>query len=174
MENIELKDLFTLANAACGLFLIILPFSSFSADIFPIDVGLALILLAVVFDFLDGKIARSSRGGHNLFGRELDSLADAVSFGIAPLVYIAWKNPGIFSVAFGIGFAALFFYLFCAIVRLAQYNIQSERSAYYGLPMPPAAVLATGAQLIAPQFVWLALIALGFAMVSRIRFEKIF
>jgi CDP-diacylglycerol--serine O-phosphatidyltransferase len=165
VENIELKDLFTLANAACGFLVILLPVAGFQFQLVSLDVGVVLIVLAVLFDFLDGRIARSSPGGHNVFGREIDSLADAVSFGVAPLAYIAWKNPGVFSVALGLGFAALFFYLFCALVRLAQYNIQQERSIYYGLPTPPAALLAIAAQFVVPQFVWLILIALVFLMV---------
>ena len=96
-----------------------------------------LIVLAAVFDMLDGRIARFTATG-SAFGEELDSLVDAVSFGMAPalIVYFAFlKNGGEWS------WIVSFLYLVAAIFRLARFNIEqagTAKSAFHGLPSPSA------------------------------------
>ncbi|HET7231724.1 MAG TPA: CDP-diacylglycerol--serine O-phosphatidyltransferase [Longimicrobium sp.] len=96
-----------------------------------------LIVLAAVFDMLDGRIARFTATG-SAFGEELDSLVDAVSFGMAPalIIYFTFlKNGGEWS------WLISFLYLTGAIFRLARFNIEqagTAKTAFHGLPSPSA------------------------------------
>jgi len=106
-----------------------------------------LIILSVLCDGMDGKMARWSYS-ESPFGLELDSLADLVSFGVAPAVllqkaaFCGWGMAGIF---------LAFLYLFCGAYRLARFNViqAGDRSkGYIGLPIPVAAFT------IASFFIW--------------------
>jgi len=137
---------------------------------------------AVVLDMLDGRIARMTKTT-SAFGLELDSLADIISFGVAPAVLaFAWG----LSERGRVGWAAGFLYVTAAAVRLARFNIQSsvpqlDKRYFVGMPSPPAAgvVAATvfawpyplvdKAQAIAAMLVVLVPAAL---MVSTIRFRS--
>lgn len=96
------------------------------------------ILLASVFDGLDGRVARMT-GGTSMFGEEYDSLSDAISFGVAPAVLMfSWSlhTLGRF------GWTACFLFLACGVLRLARFNVQKsgvERNFFQGLPIPIAA-----------------------------------
>lgn len=98
-----------------------------------------LIVLAAVFDMLDGRIARFTATG-SAFGEELDSLVDCVSFGVAPalIVYFTFlKNGGEWS------WVLSFLYLTGAVFRLARFNIEqagTAKTAFHGLPSPSAGV----------------------------------
>lgn len=107
------------------------------------------ILAAVLFDSLDGRMARLT-GKESSFGREFDSLADVVSFGMAPalLVFFFLLNPGQeFPLVRTLGGIVGFFYLLCAAVRLARFNVLAESQGksddvptdFLGLPVPAAA-----------------------------------
>ncbi|HEB76031.1 MAG TPA: CDP-diacylglycerol--serine O-phosphatidyltransferase [Nitrospirae bacterium] len=98
------------------------------------------ILIATVFDGLDGWVARLTNSTTR-FGVELDSLSDLVAFGVAPavLVYTWSLNP------FGrVGAAAAFLFVACGALRLARYNIQmdsTEKLSFTGMPIPAAAII---------------------------------
>ncbi len=113
-----------------------------------------VIFFGMLFDVLDGKVARAM-GAASAFGRELDSLADITSFGIAPAIIVntislavmpatyAWWTQVI---TFGLIFAI------CAVLRLARYNIQSgtaDKNIFSGLPSPAAAGCVVSAVLLA-------------------------
>lgn len=101
-----------------------------------------LIFVASIFDSLDGAVARALNVESEL-GMQLDSLADAVSYGIAPgiLAYSAYfyKLPSFY----GLGIGALLSVLFpiCAIYRLARFNCQDSGSGFKGLPSPAAGII---------------------------------
>jgi CDP-diacylglycerol---serine O-phosphatidyltransferase len=101
-----------------------------------------LIVFAAIFDTIDGRVARATQTGSR-FGEELDSLVDAISFGVAPalIVYHMFLNDGTW------GWIAAFFYVSCAVVRLARFNVEQAghaKVAFHGLPSPSAGVtLAT-------------------------------
>ena len=142
--------LLTLGNGVCGFAAI-----ANASKIGSIDVGTGidpffaasgwLILAAMVFDMLDGYVARLSRSASK-FGGELDSLCDAISFGVAPAFLLLRLGPGwqpqpIFHQALA-GIASL--YLVCAVLRLARFNIEnnlesSGHKRFRGLPSPAAA-----------------------------------
>jgi CDP-diacylglycerol--serine O-phosphatidyltransferase len=156
------------------------------------------IAAAVVLDGLDGRIARMTNTT-SAFGREMDSLADVISFGLAPAVLaFAWGvqfiEPMIGLKArgqiFNAGYFIAFLFLLCGACRLARFNVQvnpipknpgrPDRKYFVGLPIPAAAAMvsavvwASDAQPIAwwPLCVlWLGLLALlGFLMVSTWRY----
>ncbi len=161
--------------------------------------GAAQAIVAAVFlDGLDGRIARMTNTTSD-FGREMDSLADVISFGIAPAVLaFAWGVQFVDlslvrsgrTQLFDTGYFVAFLFLLCGAARLARFNIQKnpipknpghpDRKYFVGLPIPAAAgmvaavVYAFGAVPIAwwpLSVVWLALLALlSFLMVSTWRY----
>lgn len=151
IRGFHLADFFTLANAGCGvaaLFLAILFVESHSVGHFL--AAAALGPLAFIFDMLDGRIARA-RHTHSAFGRELDSLADVISFGVAPaaLAFVAGMRGGWDTIA-------LMYFVCCGVSRLARYNVTAEtlsaggdKVAYFeGTPIPTS-VLLTGVLALA-------------------------
>ena len=153
---------------------------------------------AVVLDGLDGRIARMTNTTSD-FGREMDSLADVISFGLAPAVLaFAWGvqfiDPslahGIRDQIFNAGYFIAFLFLMCGAARLARFNIQKnpvpknpgrpDRKYFVGLPIPAAAALVAAVvysydsePLVwwPASVVWLALLLLlGFLMVSTWRY----
>ena len=93
-----------------------------------------LICFAVFFDVMDGRVARSL-GGSSVFGEELDSLADAISFGVAPafLIYAAYigMEGGVW------GAVASSFFALCGVLRLARFNVMHVPAGpFQGLPIP--------------------------------------
>ncbi len=167
------KDFFSLASAGLGLLAIFVAIGIVNANAawLPVDLAATAILIAAAFDYLDGKIARAEKEA-NPFGRELDSLCDAVAFGVAPIVYVAWYAPAIASQFWGVGLASLFFYGLAAIVRLAWFNVQEDRTHYYGLIVPVAAVLVLLSVWLLAANAWIALFVIGALMLSRFKWRK--
>lgn len=105
------------------------------------------ILVAAIFDGLDGKVARLT-GTSSKFGVELDSLADVISFGVAPgvLLYLWALRP------FGkLGWLAAFLYVICGALRLARFNVQVstvESRRFIGIPIPAAACIVATCVLL--------------------------
>jgi len=138
------------------------------------------ILIATVFDGLDGWVARLTNSTTR-FGVELDSLSDLVAFGVAPavLVYTWSLNP------FGrVGAAAAFLFVACGALRLARYNIQmgsTEKLSFTGMPIPAAAVTIATVVIFhhsisedIPQksiLVLLLTVMLAILMISTLRFH---
>ncbi|RME68056.1 MAG: CDP-diacylglycerol--serine O-phosphatidyltransferase, partial [Verrucomicrobia bacterium] len=89
------------------------------------------IIAAVVFDSLDGRLARLG-GRESLFGREFDSIADVVSFGVAPalLVFFLILSPELSAYFRPIGWFIGFIYLLCAAVRLSRFNVITHPLIY--------------------------------------------
>ena len=144
IRGFHLADLFTLANASCGMASV---FASMTYLVSP-SIGLfilavALIPLALVFDTLDGRVARW-RHAHSTLGRELDSLADVLSFGVAPaaLAFAAGMRGGW-------DWVALIYFVGCGVSRLARYNVTAEALSaggdkvkyFEGTPIPSSIVL---------------------------------
>lgn len=119
-----------------------------------IKTALAFILLACIFDLLDGRVARWG-GAESPFGREFDSLADLISFGVAPafLVHrIVLKD--VFSNHPEVGWFIASIYLICGALRLARYNCLTALSGtgggkeFVGFPIPAAAALVASLTLL--------------------------
>jgi CDP-diacylglycerol--serine O-phosphatidyltransferase len=144
IRGFHLADFFTLANAACGMaaiFLAMIYVERRDAGSFYWSAAMAP--AALIFDVLDGRIARWRRE-HSALGRELDSLADVISFGVAPaaLAYAAGLQGGF-------DLVALIYFVCCGVSRLARYNVTTEdlsagsgKVAYFeGTPIPTTVLL---------------------------------
>ena len=146
LRGFHLADFFTLGNAACGVGAVFFAMLYMSTQLaFHFYAAAALAPAAFIFDVLDGRIARA-RHQHSALGRELDSLSDVISFGVAPaaLGFAAGMQGGW-------DVAALIFFVCCGVSRLARYNVTAEtlaagsdKVAYFeGTPIPTS-VLLTG------------------------------
>ena len=124
IRNFHLADFFTIANGFCGVAALFQAMRFLARDDrWRLDVAAALVLLALVFDVLDGRIARW-RHHASPMGRELDSLADVISFGVAPA-----------GIAFAAGLRSaldqiiLMYFVGCGLSRLARFNVTAETLA---------------------------------------------
>jgi CDP-diacylglycerol--serine O-phosphatidyltransferase len=144
IRGFHLADVFTLANAACGVAGVLMAMR-FVATRDPVDllIAAAFAPAALLFDVLDGRVARWRQTASAL-GRELDSLADVISFGVAPA-----------ALAFACGMTGawdglvLTYFVCCGVSRLARYNVTAEslsgdsgKVAYFeGTPIPTSVLL---------------------------------
>jgi CDP-diacylglycerol--serine O-phosphatidyltransferase len=149
-KNIPHKGIFLLPN----LFTTAALFSGFYAIIAAVndkfEIAAIAIFIAMVLDGLDGRVARLTNT-QSEFGAQYDSLADLVSFGLAPsLIVYLWALVHMKEVAISwgkLGWMAAFIYVACAALRLARFNVQHEEvdSRYFiGLPSPASAALMVG------------------------------
>lgn len=159
-------------------------FSGFAAILlisnYKIEIAAWLILLAVICDSLDGNVARALKNT-NVFGRELDSLADIVSFVVAPAFLVCKSWPAQFQVW---TLLVAFFYLWAGTYRLARFNVKPPVKTHFeGLPTPAAAVIVAMAAIAYQKNEWagilshmidrgILMIACGFLMMSRIPYPK--
>lgn len=133
---VVLPNGFTLANLFLGVFAIV------TASRGDFNTAGVYIVLGGIADALDGRIARATRTGSR-FGEELDSLVDAITFGLAPalIMYFAVLNRE------GWDWVLVFLYAACAVIRLARFNVEQAGRAkryFHGLPSPAAGMtLAT-------------------------------
>jgi len=143
IRNFHLSDFFTIANGFCGVAALFQAMRFLaSGERWRLDVAAALVLVALIFDVLDGRIARW-RHHASPMGRELDSLADVISFGVAPA-----------GIAFAAGLRSpldqviLMYFVGCGLSRLARYNVTAEALAtetgkvrhFEGTPIPTSIV----------------------------------
>jgi CDP-diacylglycerol--serine O-phosphatidyltransferase len=143
LRGYQVADLFTLGNAAAGTGAILATMSYLiTAEPGRIYLAVFLIVTALVLDVGDGVVARR-RHEHSIFGRELDSLADVVSFGVAPAV-LAYS----LGMRGAIDVVILIYFVACGISRLARYNITAaqleERGKvkyFEGTPIPSSLLL---------------------------------
>jgi CDP-diacylglycerol--serine O-phosphatidyltransferase len=144
IREFHLADWFTLANAFCGVGAIFAVMTFLQTnDLRHVYFACWLIPAALVFDVLDGRVARWRQASSEL-GRELDSLADVISFGVAPA-----------AIAYGCGMQGLYdrivlvFFVVCGVSRLARYNITAEKNSdgggkvkfFEGTPIPTSLLL---------------------------------
>ncbi len=165
-----IPNMLTLANLLCGCIatLLTLRFADLKA-------AFIFVIAAAVFDFLDGFSARLLRSYSEL-GKQLDSLSDMVSFGVAPAavlysIYQSADGPGAW------GLCAFFLAAFSAL-RLAKFNIdETQRDEFEGLPTPASALFvvsagylyAEGLFEVAPFWVLVVTVVLSFLLISPIR-----
>jgi len=144
IREFRLADWFTLANAVCGTGAMFSTLTYLeSLDVRHVYFACWLIVAALIFDILDGRIARW-RQKTSMMGRELDSLADVISFGVAPAV-----------IGYGCGMQGLYdriiltYFVACGVSRLARYNITADALSddegkvkyFEGTPIPTSLAL---------------------------------
>ncbi len=163
---LKFADVFTLTNVIFGIISILFAVKGWYAT------ASILLILAVVSDYLDGKIAKAM-GQQNDFGRELDSLADTVSFGVAPAIF------GFTLIQTPLAIISFTVFLFCGILRLARYNIMDLRGEFQGMPITlngiiiPLAYFARNLLHIEIRFFPYIYLVLGILMVSSFRIKKL-
>jgi CDP-diacylglycerol--serine O-phosphatidyltransferase len=195
IREFQLADWFTLANAVCGTGALFSMLTYLQTDdISHVYFACGMVVFALVFDVLDGRIARW-RKKSSVLGRELDSLADVISFGVAPAV-----------IAYGCGMQGLYdrivltYFVACGVSRLARYNVTAEALSgegdkvryFEGTPIPTSLLLVmmlfwAATQGALRESLWfghmmfagftlhplvLLFAVSGSLMVSRIRFPK--
>lgn len=146
-----LPNLMTAGNLACGFSAVVTIFAGMqdvSGGTKDFHLAIFLILGACFFDALDGRLARM-KGQESMFGREFDSLADIVSFGIAPALLV--MDIVLKSFDNRLGWTVAFIYLLCGAMRLARFNCLAQAVAeaksevksrdFVGFPIPAAAGL---------------------------------
>lgn len=170
-----LPSLFTLGNMFCGYACIVYAMRG------EYETAAPFIGFAIVLDVLDGRIARLT-GASSDFGVEFDSLADVISFGVAPAVLsFAWG----LSTLGRLGWAAGFLFVSAAAMRLARFNIQTgsggDKRYFVGMPSPAAAAVPASTVFAYPYGLYdyrealpaLAMVLLpAILMVSTIRFRS--
>jgi len=196
IREFHLADWFTLANAVCGtgaLFSMLTYLQT--TDVRHVYFACGMVFAALVFDVLDGRIARWRRKT-SAMGRELDSLADVISFGVAPAV-----------IGYGCGMQGFYdriilaYFVACGVSRLARYNITTEALSdggdkvkyFEGTPIPTSLLLVllmivAASQGALGESLWFGQVVIagftlhpmvllfavsGSLMVSRIRFPKL-
>ena len=169
-----LPNLFTTAALFCGFYAIV---SGMHGNFGHAAVA---ILLAMLLDGMDGRVARMTNT-QSAFGEQYDSLADMVSFGVAPaLVMFSWALHDLGRW----GWAAAFIYTACAALRLARFNTQIgvvDKKYFVGLASPPAAAIVAATVWtwsdVHPEGVWAAAVAVltafvGLLMVSSFHYTS--
>ncbi len=168
-----LPSLFTIGNLFCGYACVAYAMRG------DLETAAPLIGFAVVLDMLDGRIARLT-GSTSAFGREFDSLADVVSFGMAPaLLAFRWGLEPLGR----LGWAAGFVFVSAGAIRLARFNIQAttDKRYFVGLPIPAAAAVPAATVYLLPDGLQaytsavpalLLMLVPALLMVSTIRFRS--
>ena len=144
IREFHLADWFTLANAVCGMGALFSMMTFLETDnVKHIYIAGGLVLAALFFDVVDGRVARWRQKTSSL-GRELDSLADVISFGVAPAI-----------MAYGCGMQGFYdrivlaYFVACGVSRLARYNVTAEAMSeggdkvkyFEGTPIPTSVLL---------------------------------
>jgi len=169
LRDFQMADWFTLANAFCGTGAIFAAMRFLQEGVVrDLLVGMALIPLAFIFDALDGRVARWRKSASTL-GRELDSLADVISFGVAPaaLAYACGLQGGW-------DWVVLSYFVGCGVSRLARYNVTAEQLSgedakvkyFEGTPIPTSLLLVVLLAVAALQDclgtdLWFGMVKLG-------------
>lgn len=163
-----LPCILTMANLLFGFLAIIFAFDHM------LRMSAGMIMLAVLMDSLDGKVARRFKA-HSDFGKELDSLSDVISFGLSPgvLIYVFifskyWPFWGAWVSAF---------FAMCGALRLARFNILASTDYFVGVPITFAGGFMALLLLFIDKIPWqaypAAMIALGLLMVSSLQVPKL-
>ena len=144
IRDFHLADWFTMGNAFSGMITIFLSMAYLQQqDVRFLYFAAAFVPLALIFDIFDGRIARW-RQQQSAMGRELDSLADIISFGVAPATFAyACGMQGLWDMAILVSFVG------CGVSRLARYNITAESLSepsgkvkyFEGTPIPTSTIL---------------------------------
>ena len=162
LRLIKFADIFTLTNVIFGIISILFAAKGFY------NTASIMLILAVVSDYFDGKIAKAM-GQQNEFGRELDSLADTISFGVAPAIF------GFTLIQTPLAIISFTIFLFCGILRLARYNIMDLKSSFRGMPITMNGIIIPLVYFLHTpiKFYPYIYLILGILMVSSLRIKKL-
>jgi CDP-diacylglycerol--serine O-phosphatidyltransferase len=192
-----LPNLMTAGNLCCGFFAVLTIFNGMKmadfASAYPFyEKAILLIFGSCIFDLLDGRLARMG-GKESPFGQEFDSIADVVSFGMAPALLVS--QAVLFNFEGRIGWAIAFIYLLCGAIRLARFNclanmpkVKGASRNFRGIPIPMAAGFIASVTFLLIDFgkqnnwgndlgLWnytlaAAMLGLSFLMISNIEYPS--
>jgi CDP-diacylglycerol---serine O-phosphatidyltransferase len=167
----SLPNLFTIGNLFLGIIAIILVFNERP------ELAAIFVIVAMLMDGLDGRVARALNA-ESEFGKELDSLSDVISFGVAPaliMYVVAFKEVTSLNEATTWIVTAVF--PICGALRLARFNVVAGTPGYFiGLPIPAAggvlATLALFSKELNPYILLVSTLMLSFLMVSRVKYPN--
>jgi CDP-diacylglycerol--serine O-phosphatidyltransferase len=167
----SLPNMFTIGNLFLGIIAIILVFNDKHS------LAAMFVIIAMLLDGLDGRVARALNA-QSEFGKELDSLSDVISFGVAPafiMYVVAFKDVVQINEATTWIVTAIF--PICGALRLARFNVVAGTPGYFiGLPIPAAGgvlcTLALFAKELNPYILLLSTLLLSFLMVSRVKYPN--
>lgn len=162
-----IPNMFTVSNLLLGLVSIIFAIDGKFKE------AAVMILFSVILDSMDGKVARKLDAS-SLFGKELDSLSDLVSFGVAPAILM---HQQVLQKEFGIwGLFAVLLFVTCGALRLARFNVLNISEYFVGIPITAAGGLIALVSLLAiqikPLVIILFIIFLALLMVSNLKVRK--
>jgi len=176
MRKIQLlPSLLTTVNLACGFISIIFSIQG------NFTIAGWLIIIAIVFDGLDGEVSRLTKTS-SAFGLQYDSLSDLVSFSVAPAVLV-YKS--FFGVPTRLALSLITLYVVCGALRLARFNVQIVKTKdkfFVGLPIPAAAAIITTftvafhsyiIQFPILRFFPIFMVVIAYLMVSKIRYPSL-
>jgi CDP-diacylglycerol---serine O-phosphatidyltransferase len=176
MAKNAVPNIFTFGNLACGIFSILMTIQENTLNNDNYKLACLFILLAVLIDRYDGRIARYLNVSSDI-GKELDSLADLISFGVAPSILLFslydFKSYG---------FAGYFLVLFLPIsgaYRLARFNSSDFNGVFSGIPITVTGMLiavyvliSLSGRFISPITTIIFIFVLSYLMVSKLKFKK--
>ena len=170
---IAISDIISLSNMSCGFLSII---SSISHDF---NLAALFMIFAIMFDSVDGWVARKTNRNDSLgFGKNIDSLSDAVSFGVAPAVFVYSTINTTPAIVQQIGLIVSLLIVICGILRLTRYNVIADKidtKDFIGFPIPGIAFIIATLYLSGIYNAYLALIlsiAVSLIMVSTVIYPK--
>lgn len=166
LTELKISDIITIINALFGFGAILAAYNNL------FQLASILVIIAAIADGLDGTLARHIGGSR--FGETLDSLADIISFGVAPaVIFTTYFNNSI------IVFISMCLFLICGILRLARFSVLTSKKIYFeGLPITAAAItliilLLVGENYIQPILISMWSIILSLLMISNVTYVKI-
>lgn len=170
---IAISDIISLLNMSCGFLSII---NSISLNF---EIAALLMIFAIMFDSVDGWVARKTNRNDSLgFGKNIDSLSDVVSFGVAPAVFVYSTINTTSTIIQGIGIVVSLFIVICGVLRLTRYNVIADKintKDFIGFPIPGIAFIIATLYLSGLYNMYIALILsviISLIMISTIIYPK--
>lgn len=162
-EYFSIANILSLTNGFLGFFAIISIFNNMLTN------AAIAIFVAAILDYLDGKIARINKTESEL-GKNMDSLSDIISFGIAPALLV-WNLAGQTIISFILGFALIM----SGTLRLARYNVFTNKIFYTGMPITLNGIIFPVVYFlnISVPGVYLITACSAFLMISNLKIKKI-
>ncbi|WP_298524871.1 archaetidylserine synthase [uncultured Methanobrevibacter sp.] len=170
---ITISDVISLSNMSCGFLSIVCSINH------GFELAALLMIFAIMFDSVDGWVARKTNRNDSLgFGKNIDSLSDAVSFGVAPAVFVYSTLNTTPTTIQQIGILVSLFIVICGVLRLTRYNVIADKidtKDFIGFPIPGIAFIIATLYLSGIYNAYLALILsviVSLIMVSTVIYPK--
>ena len=172
-DFIAVSDIISLLNMSSGFISIV---NSINSNF---EMAAIFMILAIMFDSVDGWVARKTNRNDTLgFGKNIDSLSDVVSFGVAPAVFIYTTLGNSSSIAHAIVTLVSLLIVVCGVLRLTRYNVIADHvktSGFIGFPIPGIAFILATYYLTGLYNIYFALIlsvAVSLLMISNVKYPK--